>query len=331
VSDLVAPARAAAAAGIAHGAAVAGLGLALPPTVVGNDEIGARIGKDSAWIVQRTGIHRRRMLAPGEKLAPLAADAGRAALADAGLAPKDVDLVLVATCSPDDLIPSLSPQVAGEIGCGGAGALDVGAACTGFLAGLQLGGSMLEAGRADTVLVIGAERLSHFTDPEDRRTAMLFADAAGAAVLTRSAAPGELGPVILRSEAQRDLLFATHARGLIEMEGQEVFKHAVARMTEATHEALEAAGTTLEEIDLFVYHQANSRIVGAVGRRLGLDPERVVDCIEEYGNVSAASLPLALARAREDGRLPDGARVLVSAFGAGFVWGAAVIDWRGTA
>jgi 3-oxoacyl-[acyl-carrier-protein] synthase-3 len=315
----------------AFGAAVAGLGTALPPTVVDNATVGARIGKDSDWIVQRTGIVERRVLAPGEKLAPLAAQAALRALDDAGVPAADVDLVLVATASPDDLIPTLSPEVAGLIGAGGAAALDLGAACTGFLAGLQMGSAMLEAGRSETVLVVGAERLSHFTDPEDKRTAMLFADAAGAVVLTRTGGPGELGPVILRTEPQRDLLFATHERRLIEMEGQEVFKHAVARMTEATSEALAAAGTTLEEIDLFVYHQANARIVKAVGQRLDLDPARVVDAIATVGNVSAASIPLALEQARRDGRLVDGTRVLVSAFGAGFVWGAAVLDWRATA
>jgi 3-oxoacyl-[acyl-carrier-protein] synthase III len=160
---------------------------------------------------------------------------------------------------------------------------------------------------------------------------MLFADGAGAVVLTRTAGPGELGPVILRSEPQRDFLYATHADCTVRMQGQEVFKHAVTRMTEATHQALAAAQTTLDDIDLFVYHQANSRITAAVGRRLGLDPARVVDCISGYGNVSAASLPLALGHARDEGRLPDGARILVSAFGAGFVWGAAVLDWRSSA
>jgi 3-oxoacyl-[acyl-carrier-protein] synthase III len=315
---------------VLSGTAVAGLGTALPPTVVGNDVVAERIGKDPDWILQRTGIRERRVIEPGGKLAPLATEAAQNALDDAGIGAGDVDLVLAATCSADDQLPALAVDVAGRLGAGRAAGLDLGAACTGFLGGLQLGSSVLEAGRADTVLVIGAEYLSSIVDPYDKRTAMLFADGAGAAVLTRTDGPSELGPVVLRSEPQRDFLYAEHG-GNVVMEGQEVFKHAVHRMSEATHEALAAAGTTLEDIDLFVYHQANSRIVSAVGRRLGLDPDRVVDCIAELGNVSAASLPLALASARDDGRLVEGTRVLISAFGAGFVWGAAVVDWRANA
>jgi 3-oxoacyl-[acyl-carrier-protein] synthase-3 len=313
------------------GSAVAGLGIALPQQIVGNGPVAESIGVEPGWIVQRTGIQERRVLGPGERLADLAAQAGAAALEDAGIGAGDVDIVLAATASSDDILPGIAPEVAGLLGAGRAAGLDVGAACTGFLACLQLGGALLEAGRAECVLVIGAEKLSQLVDPKDKRTAALFGDAAGAAVLTRTAAPGELGPVVLRGQAQRDLLFASRERGVIEMEGHEVFKHAVARMTEATHQALAAAGTTIDDIDLFVYHQANSRIVRSVGQRLSLDPARVVDCIERYGNVSAASLPLALAHARDEGRLPDGARVLLSAFGAGFVWGAAVLDWRATA
>lgn len=314
----------------AFGAAVAGLGTALPDTVIGNDVIAERIGVTHDWIFQRTGICERRVLAPGEALADLAAQAGRAALADAGADAGDLDLVLVATASPDDLVPNLAPAVTGRLGVG-CGALDVGGACAGFIAGVQLGAAQLESGRADAVLVVGAERLSQFVDRDDKRTAALFGDAAGAVLLTRTAAPGELGPVILRSDDQRDLLFVGRERGLIEMEGYEVFQHAVARMVQVTNEALDAVGCTPDDIDLFAYHQANSRIVRSVGQRLGLDPAKVLDSIAEVGNVSAASIPLALQRAHADGRLPDGARMLLAAFGAGFVWGAAVLDWRATA
>lgn len=314
-----------------RGTAVAGLGMAVPDTVVPNAAIAERLGVADDWIVSRTGIRERRVLQPGERLADLAAQAGRVALQDAGASAGDLDLVLVATASADDLIPNLAPEVAGLLGAGRAGALDVGGACTGFLAALQLAAAMLEAGRASSVLVIGAEHLSQLIDPDDRPTAAIFGDAAGAILVTGTPGSGELGPVVLRADAQRDLLFAARDRGVIEMQGQEVFKHAVARMSEATHQALAAAGAELDDIDLFVYHQANTRIISAVGRRLSLNPERVVDCIARYGNVSAASLPLALDEARTQGRLADGTRVLLCAFGAGFVWGAAVLDWRGTA
>jgi len=312
------------------GAAVAGLGVALPETVVGNDVVAERIGKDEKWIHSRTGISERRMLAPEVRLSELAAEAARNALEDAGADAADVDMVLLGTCSPDELFPAVAVEVAQLLGAHRAAGLDVSAACTGFLANLQLGSSLIEAGRVSNVLVIGAEKLSAITDPHDKRTAMLFADGAGAVLLTRTDGPGDLGPVVLHSEAHREKLYAERG-GLIEMDGHEVFKHAVNRMVESTHEALDAAGLGIPDIDLFVYHQANSRIVKSVGQRLGLPPERVVDCIATFGNVSAASIPLALQSAREDGRLADGTRVLVSAFGAGFVWGAAVLDWRASA
>jgi 3-oxoacyl-[acyl-carrier-protein] synthase-3 len=314
-----------------YGTAVAGLGVALPETVVSNEVVAERIGKDPEWIFSRTGITERRVLRPEEKLATLSAEAATAALEDAGIAPQDVDMVLLGTASADDIFPSVAAEVCGLIGAGRAAGLDVSAACTGFLACLQLAASLLEAGRAETIVVIGAEKLSALTDHTDKRTAMLFADAAGAMVVTRTAGQGELGPVVLRSDAQRDMLYADRDRQIIEMDGHEVFKHAITRMTEVTREVLEISEVGLEDIDLFAYHQANARIVRSVGQKLGLDPARVVDSIAGVGNVSAASLPLALAAAREDGRLKPGTRVLLCAFGAGFVWGAAILDWKASA
>ena len=284
-----------------------GLGVAVPDQVVPNAPIAARLGVTDDWIVSRTGIRERRWLRDGETLADLATLAAERALD--GVRP---DMVIVATCSADDLIPSLSAQVAERVGA--TVGIDINVACTGFLAGLQLGAAQLESGRADSVLVIGAEHLSQMLDPDDKGTAAIFADGAGALLLR----PGQLGPVVLRSEDRRDMLFATRERGIVEMAGSDVFKHAVSRMVEAT-----LAVTDPDEIDLFVYHQANSRIVRAVGSRLGLDPAKVVDCIETFGNVSAASLPLALAQAEPS----PGDRVLLCAFGAGFVWGAAVLTW----
>lgn len=299
-------------------APIRGLGVAVPDQIVPNASIAERLGVSEDWIVSRTGIRERRWLRPEESLADLATAAAERALD--GVRP---DLVIVATCSPDDLIPALAPIVADRVDAGVG--IDINAACTGFLAALNLAAAQLESGRADSVLVVGAERLSQLLDPDDRGTAAIFGDGAGALLL--NADGPKLGRVILRSETQRDLLFATRESGLVEMVGQEVFKHAVTRMTEATHDALAEVDVLLDEIDLFVYHQANRRIVRAVGQRLGLDPAKVVDCVESNGNVSAASLPLALATARDDGRLCAGARVLLSAFGAGFVWGAGVLEW----
>lgn len=330
MSELAAAASIAPDGSALRGTTVAGLGIALPERVIANAPIAGRLGLTEDWIVSRTGIRERRALAPGETLAGLATTAALAALADADADATEVDLILAATASQDDVIPNLAPLVATNLGVQ-VGALDVGAACSGFVSALQLAGGMLEAGRARSVLVIGAEALTRFLDPDDRGTAPIFGDGAGALLLRATDGPGELGPGVLGSDAQRDLLFATRDRNIIEMQGQEVFKHAVTRMSAATHAALAAAGLELADVDLFVYHQANTRIIEAVGRRVGLDAERVVDCIATIGNLSAASLPVALSSARDEGRLPDGATVLLCAFGAGFTWGAVVLEWRGTA
>jgi 3-oxoacyl-[acyl-carrier-protein] synthase III len=308
-------------------AGIAAVARALPEEVVGNAPIAARVGVDEDWILARTGVRERRHAAPGERLVDLAAEAGRAALEGADIQAADVDLVLVASVSQDELLPNAAPLVAERLGTGRAGALDLGAACTGFVAGLQLAAAQIEAGRAEIALVIGADLMSRIVDFDDRATAALFGDGAGAAVLT-AGGPGRVGPVVLRSDGTGgDCIRASHAERLVRMRGQDTFRAAVASLSEATLEACAAAGLALDEIDLFVYHQANARITRAVGERLGLPAERVVDCIERYGNTSAASVPIALAQAEADGRLPRGARVLVAAFGAGFIWGAGVLEW----
>lgn len=306
------------------GAAIAGLGATLPAQAVPTAAIAARLGVEPEWVVSRTGIEERRHVAAGETLTGLAVRAGAAALEDAGVDAVDVDLVLVATVSADDLLPGAAALVAGELGCPAAGVMDVNAACTGFLSALGLAAAQVESGRACQVLVIGAEVLSRMTDPDDRRTAALFGDGAGAVVVGSAAAgAGAIGPIRLGAEPHRDLLFASRERGLIEMEGGEVFRHAVARMTEATR----AVCDDLDAIELFVYHQANARILRAVAGRLGVPGAKVVNAIAAHGNTSAASIPLALHAARADGRLMPGARVLIGAFGAGFTWGAGVVTW----
>jgi 3-oxoacyl-[acyl-carrier-protein] synthase-3 len=269
---------------------------------------------------------------PDERLSDFAARAGAAALERAGVDPADVDLVLAATMTPDEVTPYTAALVAHAIGAHRAGGFDVGAACTAFLSAAAIAAAQIETGRARWVLVIGADFITRLLDWEDRKTAPLFGDAAGAAVFGPAPAEyGAVGPIVLGvdgSQAARSILIDHHDRKL-KMDGQEVYRHAVARMAEAAVEAVERAGMTFDDIDLFAFHQANVRITRALGERLGLDPARVVDCIENLGNSSAATLPLALATAEADGRLKPGTRVLLAAFGGGFTWGGGVIEWGG--
>lgn len=323
--------------GTPRGAALRSVAAVLPETVVTNEVVAERIGKTDDWIYTRTGIRERRVARPEERLSDFAATAGRAALERAGIDAADLDLVLVATMTQDEVTPNAAPLVAHALGADRAGAIDVGAACTSFLSAVAIAAGQVETGRADKVLVIGADFISRITDHESKATAMLFADGAGAVVMTPADPddadePGSIGPILLRADAaEPQILYATHEQRTIQMDGHETFKHAVNRMSEVTREAVAAAGLTLEEIDVFAYHQANGRIVRAVGERLELDQAKVVDCIEKTGNMSAASIPFALDAARQDGRLRPGARVLLSAFGAGFTWGGGVIEWGGTA
>jgi 3-oxoacyl-[acyl-carrier-protein] synthase-3 len=313
---------------IPAGATMGAVGMAVPPTVVPNAAIAERLGVDDRWIVARTGISERRVLLDGETLADLATEAARRALAVADVDALDVDLVLAATASADHFMPNLAPLVAAALGADRAGAMDVGAACTGFLYAVATATAQIEAGRAREVLVIGADRLSHWLDPDDRRTAALFGDGAGAVVMGATAGPSRVGPTVLRADGARaESIIAHREDSILRMEGHDTFKHAVLRLSEVTLQATEAAGLGLEDVDLFVYHQANRRILRSVGQRLGLDTERVVDCVDRYGNTSAASIPIALAEATGEGRLPDGARVLLAAFGSGFTWGGMVVEW----
>ena len=307
-------------------ARITGLGHKLPDRVVPNGPIAERIGVDSDWIVRRTGIRERRYADAGERTSDLATAAARRALQDAGLKPADIDLVLVATMTPDELTPNTAPLVAEALGIG-AGAYDVGSACTGWLAALSAGAAQVETGRADGVLVIGAEILSRVTDPADKRTAAIFGDGAGAVVLTAEG-EGAIGPVVLASDGgMGDTIVASHEERYIHMDGHTTFNKAVKVLADSTREACELAGVTLDDIDLFVYHQANGRILRSVAEKLELPEERVADYVAETGNTSAASIPLTLSLLREDGRLRPGQRLLLSAVGAGFTWGAGVVDW----
>jgi len=311
-------------------AGIVGLGSALPERTVSSVEVGERVGVSAEWIERRTGIRERHYAAPGERVSDLAVSAGTVALKDAGLDASDLDMVLIATLASDEITPSTAPIVAHELGAVNAAAIDVGAACNGAIAGLAHATSWIEAGRAQHVLVIGAEILTRFTDFEDRRTAPLFGDGAGAMVVSLGA-EGQIGPFVFGSDGGRaDAIRATREKGVLEMEGHETFLQAVHRLSSSTVEVVKRAGVELADIDLFVYHQANSRILTAVAERLELPDGRVFDCIAEFGNTSAASVPLALDAAVRTGALLPGARVVLGAIGAGLSWGATVVTWGGS-
>jgi 3-oxoacyl-[acyl-carrier-protein] synthase-3 len=312
-------------------AAILSVATELPAGRITNADLAERLGVSEDWILSRTGIRVRCQAGPDERLSDYAAAVGAKALDRAGVDAATLDLVMVATLSQDEVTPNTAPIVAHALGAGRAGAIDVGAACTSFLSGLALAAAQIECGRAERVLLVGADFVTRITNYDDKRSAPLFADAAGAVVLgVGGDGRGAIGPIVLGADgAQARTIIAPLDTRLVEMDGPEVFKHAVARMSEVTLAAVDRAGLTLEEIDLFVYHQANARITRALGERLGLAPDRVVDCIETLGNASAATLPVALATAERDGRLRPGAKVLLSAFGAGFTWGGGVIEWGG--
>jgi 3-oxoacyl-[acyl-carrier-protein] synthase III len=309
-------------------ARIAGLGHYVPERVVHNAELADRFGVDDEWIVRRTGIHSRRWAGSEESLDDMAVAAAERALEDAGLRAAEIDLILVATVSQDLVIPNSAPVVAKRLGITGAGAIDVGAACTGWLSALQLACGQVEAGRAERVLVIGADRLSGFLDLDDPKTAALFADAAGAVVVSAAGTGSGIGPIALEADGElAGAIFATREDSKIRMDGHSTYQFAVKQLTEITARVCERAGVAIDDVDLFVYHQANGRIIRAVGQRLGLRDERVADYVAGMANTSAASIPLALSLLREDDRLRPGQRVLVAAMGAGFVWGAGLLEW----
>jgi 3-oxoacyl-[acyl-carrier-protein] synthase III len=312
-------------------ASVLGLGHHLPEQVVNNLPIAERLGIDDHWIEKRTGIRSRRHAMPHERLSDLATAAGKAAVEDAGIDAAELDAVLVATTSADEITPNAAPYVAAAIGAAKANAMDIGAACTAFVTALSVGASMIESGRAETVLVIGADALSRFTDFDDKRTAALFGDGAGAIVLGNQDGGG-VGPFVFGNDAElAEAIIARREDPVLRMDGHTTFNSATAALVNSTRDAVELAGLTLDDVDLFVYHQANARITKAVAERLELPMERVADYIGDIGNTSAASIPLALAFARDEDRLHPGDTVLVAAVGAGFTWGGAVLEWGGPA
>ena len=325
-----------------RGAEITGWGMHVPETVLTNAELEKMVETNNDWIVSRSGIRERRVLAPGQKTSDLGLEAGRRALTCAGVEAKDVDIIMLATATPDRPIPGSSHRIQADIGATDAGAFDLNAGCTGFIYRLALATSMVQAGGVNTVLLIGAESLTRFTDYTDRSTCVLFGDAAGAVVV--QAGEPDLGLIgyKLGSAGEHLEILTVRAGGsempaseetvaarrhYIHMDGQEVFRRAVMGMAEVTEQALKVAGVTSDEVDLVIPHQANARIIDATARRLGVPPEKVVQNIDRYGNTSAATIPMALCEALADGRVKPRSLLALCAFGAGLAWAAGVVRW----
>ena len=313
-----------------------GTGSALPRRALGNAELAAMVDTSDEWIVERTGIRNRYIAGEGETTGTLAVAAARAAIAAAGIEPRDIGLIVLATATPDQTFPATATWVQNELGCNGGIAFDVAAVCSGFLYALGVADSMLRSGMADRALVIGAETFSRIIDWEDRTTCVLFGDGAGAVVLEAREAEGEAQRGVLATRLHSDgahnqLLYVdggastTGTVGKLRMKGKEVFRHAVTNLAEVLREVLVDTGFTAEDIDWVVPHQANARILDATARKLNLPPEKVIVTVDRHANTSAASVPLALDVAVRDGRIREGQLVMLEAMGGGFTWGASLI------
>ena len=314
---------------------VRGVGGYLPERIMTNGEISKLVDTSDEWIVQRTGIHQRHLAADGELTSDLAVAAARKALGTAELTVDDIDLIVVATTTPDMTFPATAAVVQQKLGMHHGSAFDIQAVCSGFVYGVATADSYLKNGLAQRALVIGAETFSRIIDWEDRTTCVLFGDGAGAAVLELGN-DGERGVLAssLRSDgAHWSKLYtdggasSTMSTGHVRMEGKEVFKHAVGMITDVVHSVFDKTGYTVDDLDWFVPHQANKRIIDGAGHKLGIPAEKVVLTVDRHANTSAASVPLALSTAVEDGRIKPGDLVMLEAMGGGFTWGASLIRW----
>jgi 3-oxoacyl-[acyl-carrier-protein] synthase-3 len=325
-------------------AAITGWGMAVPDRVLTNADLERMVETSDEWILSRTGIKERRVAGPSDSTTTLSVSAARQALARAGLVAEDLDLIIVATCTPDQFLVSQACLVQAELG-GNAGAFDLGAACSGFVYALSTGSQYIQTGTYQRVLVIGADTLTRFVDYTDRSTCILFGDGAGAVVLEASDEPrGLLSTVLGADGAGHKHLFIPgwgafvpesaelfpEFRPYLQMNGNEVFRFAVRVMGDAAADAVARAGLSFAEIDLLIPHQANLRIIDAAARRLDLPREKVLVNLDRYGNTSAASIPIALCEAEADGKLSDGHNIVFVAFGGGLAWAAGVVRW-GTA
>ncbi|MBX9806155.1 MAG: ketoacyl-ACP synthase III [Alphaproteobacteria bacterium] len=321
---------------------VMGTGAYLPKRIVTNHDLAARMDTSHEWIVDRTGIHQRHVAAEKEYTSDLATHAARQALERAGIAPESVDLIVLATTTPDDTFPAAAVTVQEKLRAHHAFAFDVQAVCSGFVYALSVADNYIRSGQVKTALVIGAETMSRLLDPDDRGTAVLFGDGAGALVLQAqegssqkgiSKQRGILSTHLYSDGRYRDALYVDGgpsrggAVGYVRMQGREVMKHAVEKIGDSVKKALEFHDLTPQDIDWFVPHQANIRIINAVAKHFGLPAERVVVTVDKHANTSAASIPLALSVAEADGRIVPGQLVVIEAMGGGFTWGSAVIRW----
>jgi len=323
---------------------VTGWGMAVPERILTNDEIAQRVDTSDEWITSRTGIKERRIAAPDQSSASLAVDASLKALRVANLAPSDLDLIIVSSASPEHIFPSTASLVQDRIGANRAGAFDLLAACSGFIYGLHMASQTIRSGMYKNILVIGTETLSRFVNWQDRNTCILFGDGAGAFVLQASDEPGGLLSGILRSDGSGGDLLSIPAGGshmpasfesvekgshYIQMNGREVFRFATRVMSSATREAIAEAGLTLDDIDLIVPHQANTRIIENAVRDLGIESDRCVINVARYGNTSTASIPIAVCEAFNQGRIRPGDHLVLVGFGGGLTWGSCVLQWSG--
>jgi len=316
---------------------IVGAGCYLPERTLTNAELASMVDTSDDWIVQRTGIRERHVAAEGELTSDLGIKAARAALADAGLEPKDIDLIVCATSTPDNTFPATATTIQAGLGISGGFAFDLQAVCSGFVYGLGTVDSMLRAGLAKRALLIGAETFSRILDWTDRTTCVLFGDGAGAVVIEAQEQPGAMTDrgiltTHLRSDGRHKMKLyvdggpsSTQTVGHLRMEGKEVFKHAVSMITDVIKDAFRASGYTAHDLDWFVPHQANRRIIDGSVIKLGLDPAKVIITVDKHGNTSAASIPLALCAGIADGRIKKGHLVMFEAMGGGFTWGASLV------
>ena len=318
---------------------VLGVGSYLPEKVMTNAELSEIVETSDEWITQRTGIKQRRIAAKDELTSDLAAAAARAALDNAGTSIADIDLILLATATPDNTFPAAAVSVQKKLGMTHGAAFDLHAVCSGFVFALSQADALIKAGHAKKILVIGAETFSRLLDWTDRGTCVLFGDGAGAVVLSEDTQPGAQGDrgilaSRLRSDGRyKDMLYvdggpsSTGTVGHLRMEGREVFKHAVSMITDVIDDVFKTSGFTAADIDWFVPHQANLRIINASARKLGIDSDKVIRTVDQHGNTSAASIPLALSVASADKRIKQGDLVLLESMGGGFTWGALLLRW----